>query len=455
MGNKSNNLQNHITTMKKFIILQSLLFLVLNLQAQITVNDSGEIGINTTTNTNYGINALYSNKSAGTYQLRQGANSAGVSALYSKAIHQSNIWSSAGVKAFATATTPQGNGRCYGVFCGAGNGMEGYNYGIFSVLYYTTKGAAVYGTTDESSLGQYLDNRYAGYFNGPVKVQGNLTVTGKISGLLLTPNSNSGSMSSSGMEKGIKRNVFDNKSAAGQLKGLCINSFFHDAKSFVSTEESPRSEPSSLLPPTDAADSITSDVQTPDTTLIALAQHNAESMSPQQELTAMEKQVLAKQHYEISSEQLEEVFPDLVYENEDGSKSINYVEMVPILVQAINELNAKIEVLEGGNAAKKAATRATGIEETGDNVTLLSLGQNRPNPFGTTTSIEVSIPNEVQKAFIYVYDLQGKKVGQVDITARGKQTVQLNAAALTDGMYLYSLIADGKVIETRRMIIEK
>ena len=44
---------------------------------------------------------------------------------------------------------------------------------------------------------------------------------------------------------------------------------------------------------------------------------------------------------------------------------------------------------------------------------------------------------------------------QVNLTARGRQTVQLNATSLADGMYLYSLIADGKVVETRRMIVEK
>ncbi|MCR5064844.1 MAG: T9SS type A sorting domain-containing protein, partial [Bacteroidales bacterium] len=91
----------------------------------------------------------------------------------------------------------------------------------------------------------------------------------------------------------------------------------------------------------------------------------------------------------------------------------------------------------------------------GEGVQVLSLGQNRPNPFGTTTDIEVSVPENVQSAFVYVYDLQGKEVQQVDITGRGKQTVQLNAAELTDGMYLYSLIADGQVVETRRMIVKK
>jgi len=33
------------------------------------------------------------------------------------------------------------------------------------------------------------------------------------------------------------------------------------------------------------------------------------------------------------------------------------------------------------------------------------------------------VPESVQSAFVYVYDLQGKKVQQVNLTARGKQTV--------------------------------
>lgn len=169
----------------------------------------------------------------------------------------------------------------------------------------------------------------------------------------------------------------------------------------------------------------------------------------------MEKQIYAKQHYSLSADELEEIFPDLVYENEDGSKSINYVEMVPILVQAIGELKSEINELKGNGAARKVAAKTTGIDSVNESIQVLALGQNKPNPFGSSTEIAVCVPESVQSAFIYVYDLQGKKVQQVNITARGKQTVQLNAADLSDGMYLYSLIADGKVVETRRMIVEK
>ena len=172
-------------------------------------------------------------------------------------------------------------------------------------------------------------------------------------------------------------------------------------------------------------------------------------------LNAIGKQIYAKQHYSLSADELEAIFPDLVYENEDGSKSINYVEMVPILVQAIGELKAEINELRGNESARKVSAKATAINDVEGSVEVLALGQNKPNPFGTSTEIEVSVPESVQSAFVYVYDLQGKKVQQVNLTARGRQTVQLNATSLVDGMYLYSLVADGRVVETRRMIVEK
>jgi len=48
-------------------------------------------------------------------------------------------------------------------------------------------------------------------------------------------------------------------------------------------------------------------------------------------ISRIEEQNLSKMHYALSAEQVEKVYPDLVYENEDGSKSINYLEMIPLL----------------------------------------------------------------------------------------------------------------------------
>ena len=312
-------------------------------------------------------------------------------------------------------------------------------FGNINTLNTTTRGAGVFGSTTAQGATS-IDGLYAGYFNGQTKINGNFIVTGNIQGTILgAPAASSGSTLEENMEERYSSSVITS------LRNLKANSFY---------KEIPEETLKAMNLNNASSQSKTIQIENmTDEEMIELEAMDKEAIP---EISAIEKQILTKQHYGLSAEELEEVFPDLVYDNEDGTKSINYVEMVPILVQAINELSAKLEVLEGKDGTiKKVKAQTTNVDEIGGSVTLLSLGQNKPNPFGTSTSIEVSIPEDVQSAFIYVYDLTGKKLQQMDVVARGRQTISLNASSLTDGMYLYSLIADGKVVETRRMIVEK
>ena len=94
-------------------------------------------------------------------------------------------------------------------------------------------------------------------------------------------------------------------------------------------------------------------------------------------------------------------------------------------------------------------------DDTTNDIMLLSLGQNNPNPFSEQTSIEVSIPENVSAAALLIFDMQGKQVKKIDIDERGKFRITVTGQGLTEGMYLYSLIADGKVVQTRKMILSK
>jgi hypothetical protein len=143
----------------------------------------------------------------------------------------------------------------------------------------------------------------------------------------------------------------------------------------------------------------------------------------------------------------------LVYENEDGSEAINYVEMIPILLQYINELNSKITKLEGTlNTSDNGMT--TDVDAENGNL-IPSLSQNTPNPFGSKTSIDVNIPKTAKNAIVYIYDMNGKQLSQIAVKERGKVSVTISGDELCAGMYLYSLIIDNKLINTRRMIISK
>jgi hypothetical protein len=65
------------------------------------------------------------------------------------------------------------------------------------------------------------------------------------------------------------------------------------------------------------------------------------------------------------------------------------------------------------------------------------------------------VPNNIADANIYVYDMNGTQLKNYSISQRGKGNVIINGSELSAGMYLYALIADGKVIDTKRMILTK
>lgn len=307
------------------------------------------------------------------------------------------------------------NGRSFGVIGIAGYATSGWNYSVFGRLDGGNNGAAIYGTTNSTENGSYVDGKYAGYFNGNTKVVGNLNVTGSIYGVVLGK-----SASSSSHSKASAYSTADDFSL-DKLNKLSTYSFYKERNSGAAKMK---------------------------------AVNMGDTLVAERELTLLEEQDLYKQHYALSAEQLEDVYPDLVYENEDGSKSINYMEMVPLLVKSINELNAKIAELESGkgNVLLSKSNNTTGLSSIGDDEVAV-LRQNVPNPFTETSSIVVNIPNGAKKAFLYIYNMAGSQIKQLEIVNRGECSVQLAAGELGAGMYLYSLVVDNKVIDTKRMIV--
>jgi len=82
------------------------------------------------------------------------------------------------------------------------------------------------------------------------------------------------------------------------------------------------------------------------------------------------------------------------------------------------------------------------------------LTQNAPNPFTNRTEIKCFVENDVEEAYICIFNMQGKMLRRISVTP-GQNNITIKDGALQAGIYLYSLICDGKVVDTRRMILTK
>ena len=87
-----------------------------------------------------------------------------------------------------------------------------------------------------------------------------------------------------------------------------------------------------------------------------------------------------------------------------------------------------------------------------ENIKAIILNQNFPNPFAEHTTITYFITDDVKNAQIFFYDNKGTILKIVDINEPGSGQLNVFAADLSSGNYTYSLIADGRLIETKKMV---
>ena len=153
----------------------------------------------------------------------------------------------------------------------------------------------------------------------------------------------------------------------------------------------------------------------------------------------------------LIAQEVEKIYPELVAEDAEGYKSINYDGLIPVLIEALKAQQKQIEAQNQRIATLEKNKINTSSEASNETPQLF---QNQPNPFDQSTLIPYSIPEGVTQAKILVTDLQGKEVMTLPIQKPGKSSVSLQAGRLSKGIYLYTLIVDGSLMDTKRMLIE-
>jgi hypothetical protein len=147
------------------------------------------------------------------------------------------------------------------------------------------------------------------------------------------------------------------------------------------------------------------------------------------------------------AQELKEVFPELVTEGKDGYNYVNYIGMIPVLLEAIKTQQKQI------NELQNKQQNTTGLIQNVNGLESFRMEQNEPNPFTNETTVKYNLPEEINKAHLAVYDLSGKQIATFPLAQKGSSSITITSEKLAAGIYIYSVIADGKMVDSKRMIV--
>jgi len=138
------------------------------------------------------------------------------------------------------------------------------------------------------------------------------------------------------------------------------------------------------------------------------------------------------------------------------------------LVKVLQNMQACVTQLCANQASNNGGNSSNGGNSTGNNaatnvqdVTLSGMGnspliyQNIPNPFSTSTKINYYLPEGTQGASIIFFDNYGNQLKTIQLSQTGNGTLNLTPDNLASGIYSYSLVVNGNVVDTKRMVLQK
>lgn len=154
---------------------------------------------------------------------------------------------------------------------------------------------------------------------------------------------------------------------------------------------------------------------------------------------------IEKTQYGFLAQEVEKLLPDAVETDADGHKLINYMALIPMLVQAVQDLQSTIE------------TQAIQIEKLSTvQFTSRSISSNRiksclPNPTSGSVTIQLELEDNIKNAEIMITALTGENEKTFKVSSN-VTTISEDISSLKDGIHLISLLANGKIVDTQRLI---
>jgi hypothetical protein len=123
-------------------------------------------------------------------------------------------------------------------------------------------------------------------------------------------------------------------------------------------------------------------------------------------------------------------------------------------INSLEERLSKLEKLVSGISANPDRPFSSQNVDLGNSSGSI-LMQNEPNPFNQTTRISYNLPTGIQSAYLRIQDINGRLLKNVKLSDATTGEVKLTAGELAPGTYTYSLIIEGKVVDTKKMVLTR
>jgi hypothetical protein len=151
----------------------------------------------------------------------------------------------------------------------------------------------------------------------------------------------------------------------------------------------------------------------------------------------------------LLAQAVERVVPEVVSTTSTGLKTIAYSNLVGLLIEAMKQEDKRVTILQ--HKLDSCFTVSAGeIENTNEQARLYQCNVGSVNQ---KNSIQCYVPAKSGSASLLLFDMNGALKKTISVNGKEDQFVTLQQGELGAGMYYYTLVIDGKEIDTKKIII--
>ncbi|MBC7774272.1 MAG: tail fiber domain-containing protein [Phycisphaerae bacterium] len=179
----------------------------------------------------------------------------------------------------------------------------------------------------------------------------------------------------------------------------------------------------------------------------------------------MPEEVAKDKQVGFIAQEMQTVMPELVKADENGMLAVNYIGVIPVLVEALKEQHEVIEEKETRIAALEAKNNelqdrlarieaALGIAATErQKVPAAITATVSPNPTLGLVTVSLSSTPSAKSVNVRVLDSTGREIASRSAT--GASSVQFDLSPFPVGVYFTQVVVDGKVVSANKVQLVK